>query len=149
MGSLSNSVASLSPGTAQKEQGPTTTLTDIFGGAESAIGTTTTNTTGYFNLTNYYRKQEEEICNLPGSRKVTSAEYIACLIAFFTILENGVILFAICKGPRSLRKPPYWFIANLALADALTGVGVLLAVFLPIGDNPTSRIALKVKQSLS
>lgn len=105
------------------------------------------NTTNIPNATDLLREQEQKICNTPSSRNTTVAEYIACLIAFVTIMENSVILVAICRGNRSLRKPPYWFIANLAVADTLTGLGVLMAVFMPIGDGPASRIALKVCHS--
>ena len=77
-------------------------------------------------------------------RRVTTAEIIACIIALFTVLENAVILYAIATGPRSLRKPPYWFIASLAAADFLTGIEITVAIFAPVGESPLSRIALKV-----
>ena len=88
--------------------------------------------------------------NLSGieERKETPAEIIATTIAIVTVLENTVILIAIATGPTSLRKPPYWFIASLAAADLLTGIGIVLAVFVPVGDSPLSRIALKVSSLL-
>nr|XP_039263046.1 cannabinoid receptor 2-like [Styela clava] len=92
-------------------------------------------------VSHYFR--EREICELHNAREVTIAEKVACIIAVLTILENSVILSAITKGHRSLRKPPYWFIASLAVADLFTGFEVVLAIFIPIGDNPMSRIVLK------
>lgn len=111
---------------------------------DDSTGDSGLNTTGIWNQTLLLHIHETEICNTPSSRNTTVAEYVACLIASVTIVENCVILGAIFRGNRSVRKPPYWFIANLAVADALTGLGVILAVFLPIGSGPSSRIGLKV-----
>ena len=88
---------------------------------------------------------EEDTCGAVEERKVTLAEIIACAISVLTILENAVILIAIVKGPRSLRKPPYWFLASLSAADLLTGVEVIFAIFIPVGTSPQSRIVLKVR----
>ena len=89
---------------------------------------------------------ERDCLNVSGieGRKVTSAEIIACIIAIVTVIENAVILLAIGTGPRSLRKPPYWFISSLAAADLLTGFEIALAIFIPVGTSPLSRIVLKV-----
>lgn len=87
------------------------------------------------------------VCDVGIPRQVSFAEGIACAIAILTILENALILIAITRGHRNLRKPPYWFIASLSLADLLTGVEVILAIFVPIGDDPLSRIVLKVQCS--
>ena len=87
---------------------------------------------------------EETICDTVKIRKVTISETIACVISILTVLENVAILIAIKRGPRTLRKPPYWFIASLAAADLLTGFEVVLAVFIPVGTSSLSRIALKV-----
>ena len=93
--------------------------------------------------------KEENLCNVFEERKVTSAEIIACTISVLTIIENLTILAAIIKGPRSLRKPPYWFIASLAAADLLTGVEVIVAIFIKVGTSPQSRIVLKVGDDCS
>lgn len=87
---------------------------------------------------------EHIICDTRQPRTVSPAELVACVIAVLTVIENIVILMAILRGHRSLRKPPYWFIASLAVADLLTGVEVVLAVFVPIGSSPLIRIVLKV-----
>jgi len=100
-----------------------------------------------FTASNMYRILEEDCRSIQGiieERRVTTAEIIACTIALFTVLENIVILAAIVTGPISLRKPPYWFIASLASADFLTGIEIVLAIFVPVGESPLSRIALKV-----
>ena len=91
---------------------------------------------------------EHTMCNTVEKRTVTLAESIACLISILTVVENMLILIAIFKGPASLRKPPYWFIASLAAADLLTGAEVILAIFIPVGSSPQSRIVLKVKSHL-
>ena len=80
----------------------------------------------------------------PHSRKLSIAEAVACVISMLTVLENLVILTTILRGPKSLRKPPYWFIASLSAADMLTGLEVVLAVFVPIGTSPLYRIFWKV-----
>lgn len=95
------------------------------------------------NSTDEWITLEQEVCGLRKAREVTIAEMVACIIAVLTVLENSMILTAITRGHRSLRKPPYWFIANLAIADLLTGVEVVLAIFIPIGTSPLSRICLK------
>ena len=90
-------------------------------------------------------------CNLladVGKRRVSPAEILACIIAILTVFENIIILIAILTGPRSLRKPPYWFIASLAAADFFTGIEIVLAIFVPVGESPNSRIVLKVSPSL-
>ncbi|XP_002130878.3 sphingosine 1-phosphate receptor 3 [Ciona intestinalis] len=84
-----------------------------------------------------------EFCNNTTPRSLSVAEAVACVISVFTVVENMIILLAIIKGPVSLRKPPYWFIASLASADLLSGIEVILAIFLPVGSSPLSRVALK------
>ncbi|XP_076814337.1 adenosine receptor A3-like [Clavelina lepadiformis] len=101
------------------------------------------NTSYVGNTTSFLLNSEENTCSTVGERKVTLAEIIACVISILTVAENVVILIAITRGPRCLRKPPYWFIASLAAADLLTGFEVVLAIFVPVGNSPLSRIVLK------
>jgi len=82
-------------------------------------------------------------CDVEEKRKTTLAEGIAVMIAVVTILLNLLILLVIIRGPSSLKKPPYWFIASLAAADLLTGAEVITAIVIPVGTSPLSRIALK------
>uniref|UniRef100_H2YLI4 G-protein coupled receptors family 1 profile domain-containing protein n=1 Tax=Ciona savignyi TaxID=51511 RepID=H2YLI4_CIOSA len=97
-----------------------------------------------FTVNNWtYSTANYEFCNVSSLRSVSVAEGIACTISIFTIIENLVILLAIIKGPASLRKPPYWFIASLACADLLSGLEVIIAIFVPVGSSPLSRVALK------
>ena len=85
-------------------------------------------------------------CDVEEKRKTTLAEGIAVMIAVVTILLNLLILLVIIRGPSSLKKPPYWFIASLAAADLLTGAEVITAIVIPVGTSPLSRIALKVSE---
>ena len=87
----------------------------------------------------------ESVCETVIDRRVTVSEAVACVISILTVLENVAILIAIKKGPRVLRKPPYWFSASLAAADLLTGLEVVLAISVPVGSSPLSRIALNVQ----
>lgn len=110
----------------------------------NATTTTTTTTTAATMATTTNGSEEVHHCDVDNKRETTLAEGIAIFIAVVTILFNAVILLAIVKGPSSLKKPPYWFIASLAAADLLTGAEVVTAIVVPVGTSPLSRIVLKV-----
>jgi len=101
-------------------------------------------TTADFQRNANFSESAQLLCGDSEGRTVSIAEVIACFISLVTVIENLAILTAIIRGPSSLRKPPYWFIASLAVADLLTGLEVVLAIFVPVGTSPNSRIVLKV-----
>lgn len=41
------------------------------------------------------------------------------------------------------RTPTFFLISSLATADMLTGISVILAITVPVGEDPLSRVILK------
>ncbi|CAK8683415.1 unnamed protein product [Clavelina lepadiformis] len=84
-----------------------------------------------------------EITDEKLARVTTILEIITTLICALAIFVNLCVLLVICIGPRAFRTPTFFCISSLATADMLTGISVVIAIYVPVGDQLWERVVLK------
>ncbi|XP_002132061.3 cannabinoid receptor 2-like [Ciona intestinalis] len=76
-------------------------------------------------------------------RSISPVEIATSIASILAIFVNFCVLLVIYIGPRAFRTPTFFFISSLATADLLTGITILLAIFLPVSDHSWERLVLK------
>eukprot|EP00058_Branchiostoma_floridae_P000935 XP_002586423.1 hypothetical protein BRAFLDRAFT_107702 [Branchiostoma floridae] len=80
--------------------------------------------------------QADEACSMHEDlvRLGTGTDIVFSLIGLIEIIANAVVILGII-GTKELRKPIYFFLANLAMADVFAGIGLLYRTVGHVGHN--------------
>eukprot|EP00058_Branchiostoma_floridae_P020910 XP_002606400.1 hypothetical protein BRAFLDRAFT_67651 [Branchiostoma floridae] len=80
--------------------------------------------------------QADEACSMHEDlvRLGTGTDVVFFLIGLIEIIANAVVILGII-GTKELRKPIYFFLANLAMADVFAGIGLLYRTVGHVGHN--------------
>eukprot|EP00058_Branchiostoma_floridae_P020881 XP_002606371.1 hypothetical protein BRAFLDRAFT_67615 [Branchiostoma floridae] len=80
--------------------------------------------------------QADEACSMHEDlvRLGTGSSIVFLLIGLTTIITNAVVILGI-MSKKELRKPIYFFLANLAMSDVFAGIGLLYRTVGHVGHN--------------